>query len=67
MGCTEFLKARVPPEIKRQAKAIAERDLLTEAAWLKWPAPGFIDTLFGAMMHNEVSYGTQAFYSRVQA
>jgi hypothetical protein len=35
MGCTEFLKARVPPEIKRQAKAIAERDLLTEAAWLK--------------------------------
>jgi hypothetical protein len=35
MGCTEFLKARVSPEIKRQAKAIAERDLLTEAAWLK--------------------------------
>ena len=26
-----------------------------------WPAPSFIDTLFGAMMHNEVSYGTQAF------
>ena len=25
----------MPPEIKRQAKAIAERDLLTEAAWLK--------------------------------
>jgi hypothetical protein len=33
--CTEFLKARVSPEIKLQAKAIAERDLLTEAAWLK--------------------------------
>jgi hypothetical protein len=32
-----------------------------------WPAPSFIDTLFGAMMHNEVSYGTKAFYSRVQA
>jgi hypothetical protein len=32
-----------------------------------WPAPGFIDTLFRAMMHNEVRYGTQAFYSRVQA
>jgi hypothetical protein len=26
-----------------------------------WPAPSFIDTLFGAMMHNEVIYGTQAF------
>jgi hypothetical protein len=35
MRCTEILKARVSPEIKRQAKAIAERDLLTEAAWLK--------------------------------
>jgi len=29
------LKAHVSPEIKLQAKAIAERDLLTEAAWLK--------------------------------
>ena len=35
MSCTETLKAHVSPEIKRQAKAIAERDLLTEAAWLK--------------------------------
>lgn len=35
MTSTEFLKARVSPEIKLQAKAIAERDLLTEAAWLK--------------------------------
>ncbi len=35
MSCTEILKARVSPEIKRQAKAIAERDFLTEAAWLK--------------------------------
>ena len=35
MACTEFLKARVSPEIKRQTKAIAERDLVTEAAWLK--------------------------------
>src|SRR5271167_1362197 len=35
MSCTEILKARVPPEIKSRAKAIAERDLLTEAAWLK--------------------------------
>jgi hypothetical protein len=35
MSCTEFLKARVSPQIKCQARAIAERDFLTEAAWLK--------------------------------
>jgi hypothetical protein len=35
MRCTEILKARVTPQIKRQARATAERDLLTEAAWLK--------------------------------
>jgi hypothetical protein len=35
VGCTETLKAHVSPEIKFQAKAIAERELLTEAAWLK--------------------------------
>ena len=35
MNCTEILKARVSPEIKLQAKAIADRNLLTEAAWLK--------------------------------
>ena len=35
MSCTEFLKARVSPEIKRQAKAVAEREFLSEAAWLK--------------------------------
>jgi hypothetical protein len=35
MRCTEILKARVSSQIKRQARAIAERDFLTEAAWLK--------------------------------
>src|ERR1700678_961311 len=35
MSCTEILKARVSTEIKLQAKAIADRDFLTEAAWLK--------------------------------
>jgi hypothetical protein len=35
MRCTEILKARVSLEIKLQARAIAERDLLTESAWLK--------------------------------
>lgn len=35
MRCTEILKARVPPPIKAQAKAVADRELLTESAWLK--------------------------------
>ena len=35
MACTEFLKARVAPEIKFQVKAVAEEDFLSEAAWLK--------------------------------
>jgi Bacterial mobilisation protein (MobC) len=35
MSCTEILKARVSPETKRQARAIADRQLLSEAAWLK--------------------------------
>jgi hypothetical protein len=35
MACTEFLKARVAPEIKLHVKAIADRELLSEATWLK--------------------------------
>jgi hypothetical protein len=35
VNCTEILKARVSPEIKLQAKEIADRNFLTEAAWLK--------------------------------
>src|SRR4051812_34113328 len=35
MKCTEVLKARVTPEIKRQTQTIATRELVTEAAWLK--------------------------------
>ena len=35
MGCTETLKTHVSPEIKLQAKAVAEREFLSEAAWLK--------------------------------
>jgi mobilization protein MobC len=35
MSCTEFLKARVSPNIKLKAKAIAEREFLSETAWLK--------------------------------
>jgi hypothetical protein len=35
MACTETLKAHVSPEIKFQAKAVADRESLSEAAWLK--------------------------------
>lgn len=35
MSCTEILKARVSSEVKLQAKSIADRELLTESAWLK--------------------------------
>ena len=35
MACTEFLKARVAPEIKLHVKAIADRALISEATWLK--------------------------------
>jgi hypothetical protein len=35
MSCTEFLRARVSPDIKLRVKAIADHELLSEAAWLK--------------------------------
>jgi hypothetical protein len=35
MSCTEFLKARVSPEIKLQVKTVADHEFLSEAAWLK--------------------------------
>jgi hypothetical protein len=35
MACTEFLKARVSPEIKFRVKAVADRELISEATWLK--------------------------------
>jgi hypothetical protein len=35
MVCTEFLKARVSPEIKLRTKAVADLEFLSEAAWLK--------------------------------
>jgi hypothetical protein len=35
MSCTEVLKTRIPPDLKAQAKEIADRELLSEAAWLK--------------------------------
>jgi Bacterial mobilisation protein (MobC) len=35
MSCAEILKTTVPKDIKLQAKAIAERESLSEATWLK--------------------------------
>jgi hypothetical protein len=35
MSCAEILKTTVPTDIKIQAKAIAERESLSEATWLK--------------------------------
>ena len=35
MRCTEILKTSVSPEIKLKAKAVADREFLSEAAWLK--------------------------------
>jgi hypothetical protein len=35
MSCTEILKSRVSPDIKLRVRAIADRELLSEAAWLK--------------------------------
>jgi len=35
VSCTETLKAHVSPEIKLRAKAVADREFLSEAAWLK--------------------------------
>jgi Bacterial mobilisation protein (MobC) len=35
MSCAQILKTTVPTDIKLQAKAIAERESLSEATWLK--------------------------------
>jgi hypothetical protein len=35
MGCTETLKTHVSPEMKLQARSVADREFLSEAAWLK--------------------------------
>ena len=32
----------------------------------QWAAPGFVDTLFRAMMRNEVEHATSIIYARVQ-
>ena len=35
MKCTEIMKARVPKDFKVRAKELADRDLVTEATWLR--------------------------------
>lgn len=53
MNCTEILKARVSPEIKREAQAVAEHESLTEAAWLK----RLVVRELRAAAHRSVDYG----------
>ena len=48
MSCTEFLRARVSPDIKLRVKAIADRELLSEAAWLKRLVVREIRAAYGA-------------------
>ena len=35
MAATEFIKARLSTELKERARLLAERQLLSESAWLK--------------------------------
>jgi hypothetical protein len=35
IDATEFVKTRLPLELKQRVRALAERQLLTESAWLK--------------------------------
>jgi Bacterial mobilisation protein (MobC) len=35
MAATEFIKARLPLELKQRVRALSERELLSESAWLK--------------------------------
>ncbi len=35
MGCSEAMKTTIPPEVRARAREIADRELLSEAAWLK--------------------------------
>lgn len=55
MSCTEILKARVSPEIKEQARVVAERELMTEAAWLKRLVIREIRTARGAEIEERES------------
>jgi hypothetical protein len=49
MRCTEILKTSVSPEMKLQAQVIADREFLSEAAWLKRLVIGEIRS------HNDAS------------
>jgi Bacterial mobilisation protein (MobC) len=51
--CTETLKAHVSSDIKLRAKAIADREFLSEAAWLKRLVLREIRACDGAHVSNE--------------
>jgi hypothetical protein len=62
-GYSEFLDTLLQAETDyRQERKTGYR---IKAA--KWAAPGFVDTLFRAMMLNEVKYGSTIIQPRVQA
>jgi hypothetical protein len=48
MGDNEVLKTRIAPQLKLQAKAIADREFLSEAAWLKRLVVREIRSIHGA-------------------
>ena len=55
MSCTEILEARVSLDIKSQAKAAAERELLSEAAWLKRIVMNEVRSACGAKTKEHVT------------
>ncbi len=55
MGDSEVLKTRIAPQLKLQAKAIADRELLSEAAWLKRLVVREIRSIHGAEVAEQES------------
>ena len=53
MGDNEVLKTRIAPQLKLQAKAIADREFLSEAAWLKRLVVREIRSIHGAGMAEQ--------------
>ena len=60
MSCTEVLRAYVSPQIKLQARAVADREFLSEAAWLKRLVLREIRAWHGANGDDRESYKTDS-------
>jgi hypothetical protein len=61
MSCDEVLKTRIPPELKLQAKSIADSEFLSEAAWLKRLVVREIRTCRGANSEEHESCRAEGF------